>query len=278
MSSALRMSIESLRRRAHRRIVACCCVFHDEFRILNWRLHELSKVVDIFIVVESTMTFSGRAKPLHLLRNQRWFSGFSDRLLHVGIQDSPIADCYWLREFHQRTACFTRGVVKLNLPLDALVIISDVDEVIDPKTVDALAWSTFEDPICVASHWYNFNWSNYLGPFRPSIGVYTVGFLQRLCAEGNAGLIGARCIPAVTLSGEHGWHASYFSRPQAIAEKLLAYSHADDPATRELLRGGSDYFRMLTQKAVKDLYGNFPVLCQTPTLPRFAHLALPDEG
>jgi beta-1,4-mannosyl-glycoprotein beta-1,4-N-acetylglucosaminyltransferase len=47
---------------------APCCTtvfwFFDELELLDLRLHELADVVDRFVLVEATTTFSGAAKPL----------------------------------------------------------------------------------------------------------------------------------------------------------------------------------------------------------------------
>ena len=49
-------------------LVYACFVFWKELDLLELRLHELDAVVDYFVLVEATHTFSGQPKPLHSRR------------------------------------------------------------------------------------------------------------------------------------------------------------------------------------------------------------------
>ena len=104
-----------------------CFTFYNEFEILEIRLHELASIVDYFILVEATKTHSGVCKPLFFSENRDRYKCFSDRIIHVVVDDMPIPDDgnRWLLENHQRR-CIARGLMHCR-PND-LILISDVDE------------------------------------------------------------------------------------------------------------------------------------------------------
>ena len=47
-----------------------CFPFFNELELLEMRLHELSGVVDKFVLVEATRTFTNKPKPLYFQENQ----------------------------------------------------------------------------------------------------------------------------------------------------------------------------------------------------------------
>ena len=54
-----------------------CFPFFNELDLLEVRLNELKDVVDMFVITESTHTFSGIDKPLHFIDNKERFKGFN---------------------------------------------------------------------------------------------------------------------------------------------------------------------------------------------------------
>jgi len=58
-----------------------------ELDMLDVRLHELDTVVDFFVIVESTLTFSGKPKPLYYELNKSRFAKFADKIIHI-VNDS----------------------------------------------------------------------------------------------------------------------------------------------------------------------------------------------
>ena len=60
-----------------------CFTFFNEFDLLEIRLNELDSVVDKFVLVEATKTFSGLDKPLYFNENKNKFNKFEGRF-HIG--------------------------------------------------------------------------------------------------------------------------------------------------------------------------------------------------
>lgn len=108
-------------------------LFSDELKILKLRLEELSEVVDCFVLVESTRTFSNRIKPLHFHENEHLFTKFASKIRHIVVQDMPERhENAWDVEAFQRNA-ISRGLA--GAEPDDLIIISDVDEIPRKETI-----------------------------------------------------------------------------------------------------------------------------------------------
>jgi beta-1,4-mannosyl-glycoprotein beta-1,4-N-acetylglucosaminyltransferase len=58
-----------------------CFTFYNELDLLTYRLNVLNDVVDYFIIVESTHTFTGREKQLFFNENKQLFSEFNKKAL-----------------------------------------------------------------------------------------------------------------------------------------------------------------------------------------------------
>jgi beta-1,4-mannosyl-glycoprotein beta-1,4-N-acetylglucosaminyltransferase len=101
-------------------------MFFNELELLEIRLHELSSVVDRFILVEARETFSFKPKPLHYYDNRARFRRFWDRIDHRVIDRFPVRDDPWQAERTQREhalSAFGDG------DPDDLLICSDLDEI-----------------------------------------------------------------------------------------------------------------------------------------------------
>lgn len=103
-----------------------CFTFFKELDLLEIRLHELAPVVDHFVIVEATRTFSGEAKPLVFAENRQRFAAFNDKIIHVVVDEFPPARSAWDRESYQRRQ-IARGLTAA--APDDYIIISDVDEI-----------------------------------------------------------------------------------------------------------------------------------------------------
>lgn len=109
-------------------------IFYNELELLKARLHELYNIVDYFILVEGTLTFTGNKKQLYYNENKLLFSKYNDKIIHIIVDDFPITKNPWDREYHQRRS-IAKGIAKLTLENDDIIIISDVDEIPKFKTI-----------------------------------------------------------------------------------------------------------------------------------------------
>ncbi len=109
--------------------------FFNELDILLLRMHILNDVVDKFVISESTVRFSGDAKPLYYEENKEMFQEFEHKIIHNVVDDTPMDCNAFMRDHHQKCAV-ARGL-KGCRP-DDIVIFSDVDEIPNPETLKKL--------------------------------------------------------------------------------------------------------------------------------------------
>jgi beta-1,4-mannosyl-glycoprotein beta-1,4-N-acetylglucosaminyltransferase len=199
-----------------------CFIFFREFDILGIRLHELAEVVDRFVLVEATSTFSGRPKPLYFAENRERVGQFADRIVHVAVDDLEALPGPWEREHHQRNSIL-RGLVECGP--DDVVLISDVDEIPPAEKV--------------AQH------AGYEGVtvFFPRLYYYFLN-CQANVTYGGTCMLPNRLLTQHSLAPQQvrlghigelpyqaerdcGWHFSYCGSAKSIREKIAAYSHQE---------------------------------------------------
>jgi beta-1,4-mannosyl-glycoprotein beta-1,4-N-acetylglucosaminyltransferase len=121
-------------------------LFYNELDLLTYRLNLLNNIVDYFIIVESTHTFVGKEKSLFFNENKHLFEKFTNKIIHIIVDDFPhkypniniATNDVWNNEIFQRNA-ISRGINYIeNLVEYDVIIISDLDEIPDPHTLDKI--------------------------------------------------------------------------------------------------------------------------------------------
>ena len=235
-------------------------IFFEELDLLELRLTILDAVVDRFVVVEGTRTFSGKEKPLHFAAHRERFAKWLPRIDYVVVDDWPVTDDPWVRENFQRNA-IARGWE--HLQAEDTVILSDLDEIPKPQAVAANAgkggymWfmqcdhrgfinaQTVRRPI-----WSSGSRMFSLAAFRRIAEMKDFKYNKFAPAAYNEG---ATCVKARRLRGavsipDGGWHFSYLGGIESIIRKIQAYSHQErntpeflDPARlKQMLLEGRD--------------------------------------
>ena len=110
-----------------------CFLFFNELDLLEIRLNELKNIVDVFVLCESTTTFTGKPKPLYFELEKDRFKDFNIiHLVHTGVVG---VDDAWYNEINQRNFLI-HGIQDCN-PND-YIILSDVDEIPNAKALSRL--------------------------------------------------------------------------------------------------------------------------------------------
>ena len=219
--------------------------FNGEFMLLDLKLAAMADWVDAFVLVEAPWTFTDKPKPLYFQQAKERYASWAHKIVHLVAEEPPaFVQSAWSREYHQRDQG-VRGLSGLCAPQD-LVLISDVDEIVDPAAVEG-----FGQPYATLG----------MRSFQYFLNFERVGLPRQ---ERKAGVVEARILQASGLSGlrvgmwaysrrrvpDAGWHFSYVLTPEDAELKTQSYSHEEhqQPQARSLharaieqIRAGQPY-------------------------------------
>ena len=75
-----------------------CFTFFNELDVLEIRLAELDPLVDHFVIVEATRTFTAKPKPLYFADNRKRYDRYAHKIIHVVVDDLPLdAPTHWVQ-------------------------------------------------------------------------------------------------------------------------------------------------------------------------------------
>jgi beta-1,4-mannosyl-glycoprotein beta-1,4-N-acetylglucosaminyltransferase len=110
-------------------VIVDCVVFGDELDVLEVRLRLLDDVVDYFVIVEASQTFSGLPKPTYFKDNRARFAPWAHKIVTVDLERLPPPQpTRWLPVTMQQNAIL-QGLDRIDLAADDVVMFSDVDEI-----------------------------------------------------------------------------------------------------------------------------------------------------
>ena len=90
----------------------------------------MAPYVDYFVLVESTTKFTGEKKPMYFDINN--YEEYKDQIIHLVYDNPEVSNVTWHNEGAQRA--FITQVLNFTNEED-IIIISDVDEIIDPLAI-----------------------------------------------------------------------------------------------------------------------------------------------
>ena len=190
----------------------------------------LNNIVDYFIIVESTHTFTGKEKKLYFNENKHLFENFTN-IIHIIVDDLPYKyhnvninnNEVWINEFFQRNA-ISRGLSNIkNLDDPDVIIITDLDEIPDPRTLDKIKkGNIIVDINTLEMDLYYYNLNTRFKSKWPSCKIISYKKYNKLNATCND-IRNINC--PIILNG--GWHLSYFGDKYFIQNKIQNFSHQD---------------------------------------------------
>lgn len=218
--------------------------FYNELDILEFRLNELNDVVDKFILVESTKTYTGNEKPLFFKENKERFQQYLDRIIHIVVEDFDSDDA-WSNEFMQRKTIH-KGISQLGLQVSDLIMISDVDEIPNSQTLELIKLNGIPDVIhSLEQDMYYYNLScKFDGKW----------YLSKICTYSTYLTTNdpqyIRTSPS-TIIHNGGWHLSYFGDIEFIKNKIRNFAHQeyntteflDDEHLTQSIKNGKDLYK-----------------------------------
>jgi beta-1,4-mannosyl-glycoprotein beta-1,4-N-acetylglucosaminyltransferase len=230
-----------------------CFLFFNELEILELRLEILNNVVDKFVIIESTTTFSGKQKELFFDKNKDKFLKFKDKIIHIIIDDTPEDfvnlpyitnpittndfikntilkhveksegwgrhEKQWGRETYQREAIFY-GISDCSD--DDIILISDLDEIPNPAEIENIKThisnKVFDFKQKTYYYFFNllkeYNWSGTK--------CLHYGKLKDL----SINLVRQNKYTTNTIENG-GWHFSFMGGVENVRMKINAYSHQE---------------------------------------------------
>lgn len=206
-------------------------IFNNEFDLLNYRLNLLYPYVDYFIICEAKFTHAGKPKPLHFMENAPMFQKFTDKILHLYINEFPFEypninyseNQQWHNEIYHRNS-INVGLLRLQLESDDIVIVSDLDEIIKPKKIQQIRDK--EIVIDQVYHiemklfYYNLNYVANTKWYHPFLCDYKT-------IQNYNDLSTLRLSDSNKYILDGGWHLSYFGDSQFIKNKLESFAHQE---------------------------------------------------
>lgn len=207
-------------------------MFFNELDLLEYRFSILAHVVDYFVIVESKMTVQGEPKPLYFDLNKERYSKYLDKVVHVIVDELPLTyeevdkegKDVFINEAFQRN-CIDRGIEKLNLSPEDLIMISDADEFPNVKLIETLKNIGLDDLYCLLQDYYMFNLN-----YRISEAWYYYKILPyyTYCTKYNREPQRCREIQNYQKDCNYltkgGWHFSYFGDTETNWQKITSFS------------------------------------------------------
>ena len=166
----------------NRRKVYDLFMLNTELDWLEIRLHELDLQVDYFVILESPTTFTGLPKQMYFQDNKDKFKDFEGKIIHHVLEPpeeghpghvanssfvpgTPEYEAHaWVMERFQRNAMFSQVLPFLTDNAapneDDVIIVSDIDEIPRPATVQLLRECHFGRITTLRSkfYYYSFQW------------------------------------------------------------------------------------------------------------------------
>ena len=244
--------------RSRRRKIYALTLINTELEWLEIRMGTMASEIDYFVIVESALTFSDLAKPLHVRENWDRFAPWHDKmLLHTLNTTHPtpggkFGDA-WERERFNRDAMFSQvfaGLTGAAAPWPGdVILVGDVDELVRPEVLSMLR--NCEIPKRTRLHttiyYYSFQWISQgqgKGDWDHPDATFYDGkntVLPQDLRDGGADVE----------VWDAGWHCSFcFDLLGEIVRKVQSYSHQEmnrpdvlDPKRiLERVRNGEDMF------------------------------------
>ena len=209
-----------------------CFTFYNEIELLIYRLNILNNVVDHFIIVESTHTHAGHTKPLYFKDNLHLFDKFKEKIIHIIVNDfkyiypniNTTNGEQWINEHYQRN-CISKGIDILQLNMEDLIMISDLDEIPDPTTLQLIK----NNKIIINNikgfrmDLYYYNLNNKLNVVWDKSKIFTFNYYIHL---NNTTLTHVRLSYNDSIE-RGGWHLSYFGNSEFIKNKIINFGHQE---------------------------------------------------
>jgi beta-1,4-mannosyl-glycoprotein beta-1,4-N-acetylglucosaminyltransferase len=197
-----------------------CFTYYNEKEILKLRLEELSDYVDHFIIVEASETFTGKSKPYYFDEDPDIFSKWYDKifLYRIDFKDNNLSS--WDREYIQRNS-ISDALKNIHIDDEDLIIISDVDEIWNYKTVENLRIDNEPVRLDVKQYFWNYHWQV---PDHCNQGARPVVCKKNHLESTTPQELRSMALPTIP---NGGWHFSFLGEEDNIKNKIESFAHTE---------------------------------------------------
>ena len=199
-----------------------CFPFFNELDLLELRLNELKDVVDVFVLSEATLTFTGKPKTLYYNENKDRFKDFNIEHIIVSNYNGIATNDPWLMDYGQKQIGLDAALQKFKPGKDDIVLLSDADEIHNSKAVlreSKKPWTVATAEMTLHYHYLNCKserpWRHPTW-FRPD-GINTT----------HRRLRGGRNLDKRKIVKDAGWHFSYLGSSEDALYKLQSFAHQE---------------------------------------------------
>jgi beta-1,4-mannosyl-glycoprotein beta-1,4-N-acetylglucosaminyltransferase len=199
-------------------MVITCQPFLNEIERMLIKMETLKGVVDLHVIAEAPITFTGVNKPMYFQQNRHRFEGYPVHYIELsGLPETKAMKLDpWAREEFQRKTI----VESLKKISPEIVLFGDADETPKPDVVERFRkLNTPTANLEMDMLLYYFNRVGY-EPWR----------YQRICKwQGKVADRGNWNHPIIK---DAGWHFEYFGDKSTLLEKINASSHGVEECGR----------------------------------------------
>jgi beta-1,4-mannosyl-glycoprotein beta-1,4-N-acetylglucosaminyltransferase len=195
-----------------------CFTYYNEEDMAKIRFQELSDVVDYFVVVESSQTFTGKPKPFYFDDLSSSTDQWKEKIIRIKIDFPDGLKTSWEREFYQRNAI---AQIVDRLDDSDVVVISDADEIVKSSLLKKITEYTLPARIDVKQYFWNFNWQV---PPHCDQGARPVVCTKYNLKKNTPQELRSMTLPVIP---DGGWHFSFFGESDKVRNKIESFAHTE---------------------------------------------------
>lgn len=210
-----------------------CFTFYNELDLLELRLEELYDHVDHFVLVEANTTFTSIPKPFYFEEHKERYKKYLDKIIHVKVEDMPHDPDAWVNDRFQRNS-INRGLESAND--DDIIMISDLDELIRPETVNQLRNDSENQIWGLRMPLFYFRFNHMLATTESQYMVWGMACRKKLLIPADTfrfQRFQLATLPynynggGVRLMEHAGWQFSYFGDNDFAKNKIKSFAHQE---------------------------------------------------
>jgi beta-1,4-mannosyl-glycoprotein beta-1,4-N-acetylglucosaminyltransferase len=209
-----------------------CFTFYNELDMLEYRLKTLENVVDYFVIVEATLTHVGKSKEMYFekFKERSIYTKCKKKIIHVIVDDFPFPEVnslkneQWKNEKFQRN-CITRGLSQIQIKPDDIIVVSDVDEILNPCTLQKIKSGDIllKNVADIEQDFYYYNLESKMD----HLWYFSKMFRWKWFLTTDYTLDDLRMKSWGNLIRNGGWHLSYFGDSSFISNKIKNFAHQE---------------------------------------------------